>query len=166
MVGRRALHAKLSARTCPRTDPAMKNTKPILALACVGLLGFSPQESEAPTVATMPPVVVETVPRSGATEVDPDLNEISVTFSKDMMNESWSWSTVWKDSGAAITSKPRYLKNKRTCVARVKLEPGRTYGYWLNSQKFGNFKDEDGRSAVPYLLVFGTKPDKRGKKKR
>jgi RNA polymerase sigma-70 factor (ECF subfamily) len=40
----------------------------------------------------------------------------------------------------------------------VKLEPGKTYVIWLNSQKFGNFKDTDGKSAVPYLLVFETKP--------
>ena len=40
---------------------------------------------------------------------------------------------------------------------KVKLEPGRTYAIWVNSEKFGNFKDADGRSAVPYLLVFQTK---------
>jgi RNA polymerase sigma-70 factor (ECF subfamily) len=39
----------------------------------------------------------------------------------------------------------------------VKLEPGKTYVSWLNSQKFGNFKDADGQSAVPYLLVFETR---------
>jgi RNA polymerase sigma-70 factor (ECF subfamily) len=27
----------------------------------------------------------------------------------------------------------------------------------VNSEKFGNFKDTEGRSAVPYLLVFKTK---------
>jgi hypothetical protein len=37
------------------------------------------------------------------------------------------------------------LDDQRTCVATVKLEPGRTYGFWLNSQEFGNFKDRDGR---------------------
>jgi hypothetical protein len=38
----------------------------------------------------------------------------------------------------------------------VKLEPGKTYVIWLNSQKFRNFKDKDGQPAVPYLLVFET----------
>jgi RNA polymerase sigma-70 factor (ECF subfamily) len=42
-------------------------------------------------------------------------------------------------------------------VLPVKLEPGKTYAVWVNSEKFGNFKDADGRSAVPYLLVFKTK---------
>jgi len=40
---------------------------------------------------------------------------------------------------------------------KVKLEPNKTYCYWLNSQKFTNFRDTSGHSAVPYLLVFQTK---------
>ena len=55
------------------------------------------------------------------------------------------------------TGSPTYEDDKRTCVLPVKLEPGKTYAIWVNSDKFGNFKDADGRSAVPYLLVFRTK---------
>ena len=51
----------------------------------------------------------------------------------------------------------KYLADKRTCVLPVRLEPGQTYAIWVNTDKFGNFKDTDGRSAVPYLLVFRTK---------
>jgi hypothetical protein len=40
---------------------------------------------------------------------------------------------------------------------KVNLEPGKTYGFWLNSENHHNFKDQQGRSAVPYLLVFSTK---------
>jgi hypothetical protein len=42
-------------------------------------------------------------------------------------------------------------------VMKVRLEPNKTYGYWLNSQQFKNFKDSQGRAAVPYLLAFQTK---------
>ena len=56
-----------------------------------------------------------------------------------------------------MDGKPKYLADKRTCVLPVKLEPGKTYAIWVNSEKLGNFKDTDGRSAVPYLLVFKTK---------
>jgi len=42
-------------------------------------------------------------------------------------------------------------------VLKVKLEPNKTYGYWINSQNFHGFKDPQGHSAVPYLLVFQTK---------
>jgi RNA polymerase sigma-70 factor (ECF subfamily) len=42
-------------------------------------------------------------------------------------------------------------------VLPVRLEPGKVYAIWLNSGKFTNFKDADGQSAVPYLLVFKTR---------
>ena len=50
-----------------------------------------------------------------------------------------------------------YNKGNKTCVLPVKLKPGTTYAVWINSAQFGNFKDADGKSAVPYLLVFQTK---------
>jgi RNA polymerase sigma-70 factor (ECF subfamily) len=40
----------------------------------------------------------------------------------------------------------------------VQLQPDKTYAVWLNSENFGNFKDSTGKSAVPYLLIFKTKP--------
>ena len=111
------------------------------------------------TVASAPPVVVKTVPAAGADDVDPALSEIRVTFSKEMMDKSWSWSQLGADTfpAPAGDSPIGYDKDKRTCVMKVKLEPGKSYAIWLNSEKFGNFKDPDGRSAVPYLLVFQTK---------
>jgi RNA polymerase sigma-70 factor (ECF subfamily) len=43
-------------------------------------------------------------------------------------------------------------------VVKAKLDAGRTYAFWLNKEKFQNFTDRAGRPAVPYLLVFRTKP--------
>lgn len=105
---------------------------------------------------SVPPVVTKTVPAAGAADVDPKTTEIRVTFSKDMKDGTWSWSTFSKDSFPKVDGKPKYQKDKRTCVLPVKLEPGRTYAMWLNSNKFRNFKDAKGRPAVPYLLVFKT----------
>lgn len=110
----------------------------------------------AQSIEAMPPVVVKTIPESGAINVKPGEMEIKVTFSKDMRDGSWSWSTAWRDSTPEIVSKPRYEADKRTCVLKVKLEPGKTYAYWLNSQKFTNFKDSLNHPAVPYLLIFET----------
>ena len=114
-----------------------------LAAMAVTTAWFGPASltDDEHTVASMPPVVVSTVPAAGSTDVDPSLKEIKVTFSKEMMNGSWSWSTAWENSSPEITGKPKYSEDGRTCVAQVKLEPGRTYGFWLNSQNFGNFKD-------------------------
>ena len=109
------------------------------------------------TLDSVPPVVVKTVPEAGASDIDPKLTEIKVTFSKKMMDGNWSWATVSEDSFPDMLGKPRYEDDKRTCVLTVKLKPGKTYGIWLNSQKFKNFKDTVRRPAIPYLLVFRTK---------
>jgi len=110
------------------------------------------------SMKSMPPSVVKTVPESGATIVDAaTTTQIKVTFSKEMMDGTWSWSQISKDSFPEIIGKPKYLEDKKTCVIDVKLEPGKTYAIWVNTQKFVNFKDADGNSAVPYLLVFQTK---------
>ena len=133
------------------------NTSVTLLLASLTIALASPCAAQDLTVATAPPVVVKTVPQAGADDIDPAMNEIKVTFSKDMKDNSWSWTTLSKESFPTLDGKPKYLANKRTCVLPVKLEAGKTYAIWVNSEKFGNFKDADGRSAVPYLLVFKTK---------
>jgi RNA polymerase sigma-70 factor (ECF subfamily) len=109
------------------------------------------------TLESVPPVVVKTVPAAGADDVDPKLTEIKVTFSKDMQDGGWSWVTLSQESFPKTDGKPKYQDDKRTCVLPVKLEPGKTYAVWVNSEKFDNFKDADGKPAVPYLLVFKTK---------
>jgi len=108
------------------------------------------------TVETAQPVIVKTLPQAGAADIDAKTTEIQVTFSKEMMDKSWSWSQLSDESFPKIIGKPKYLRDKRRCVVTVKLEPGKTYTIWLNSEKFHEFKDADGRPAVPYLLVFKT----------
>ena len=109
------------------------------------------------TLESAPPVVVKTVPEAGSAEVDPGTTEIRVTFSERMRDGNWSWVTESKESDPGTAGQPRYAEDRRTCVLPVKLQPGRTYAVWVNSQKFRNFKDAKGRPAVPYLLVFKTK---------
>jgi RNA polymerase sigma-70 factor (ECF subfamily) len=41
-------------------------------------------------------------------------------------------------------------------VVDVRLDPGKTYIIWLNTQRFSNFRDADERPAQPYLLMFET----------
>jgi serine/threonine protein kinase len=119
----------------------------------------SPLNQDSPTsFAEQPPVVVETFPGSGARDIAPGETEIRVRFSKPMEDGSWSWSTAWENSTPETIAPPRYLNDGCTCVMKVRLEPGRTYAWWLNSGKFQNFKDSAGRPAIPYLLIFQTKP--------
>jgi hypothetical protein len=118
---------------------------------------LAPGAAQAQDVDSVAPVVVKTFPEAGSKDVAPGMVEIKVKFSKEMMDGSWSWASAWQDSTPEGNDKPKYDADHKTCVLKVKLEPGKTYGYWINSQKFGNFKDRDGRRAVPYLLVFKTK---------
>ena len=103
-----------------------------------------------------PPVVIRTVPASGAKNVDPALSEIRVTFSKEMMDRSWSWVQIAPENFPELVGEPRYLEDKKTCVVNVRLDQGKTYILWLNTQKFSNFKDAGGRPAQPFLLMFET----------
>jgi RNA polymerase sigma-70 factor (ECF subfamily) len=111
------------------------------------------------TLRSVPAVVVRTVPASGASDVDPGLTEVKVTYSKEMTDKSWSWSYLSEDTQLPANGDDpiHYEKDKRTCVIKVKLEPGKIYAVWLNSERYHNFKDADGQPAVPYLLVFKTK---------
>lgn len=110
-----------------------------------------------PSLESAPPVVVKSIPESGADDVDASLTEIKVTYSKAMTDESWSWSTWGQENMPKTTGKPHYEADKKTCVLPVKLAPGKFYAIWLNSSSFHGFADASGNTAVPYLLVFETK---------
>ncbi|MHC4404434.1 MAG: Ig-like domain-containing domain [Planctomycetota bacterium] len=112
----------------------------------------------ATSAAERPPVVVETFPQTGAADVDTAISEIRVTYSEPMMDGSWSWTQASEDTYPETTGEPHYLEDGKTCVLPVKLQPGKTYAIWLNSERFKNFKDVSGRPAEPYLLQFTTRP--------
>ena len=134
----------------------MKHLAIILVVLAGGLVGVAARADDI-TLESAPPVVVKTVPEAGTAGVDPKLTEIRVTFGKDMQDASWSWAMHSKESFPKVDGDPKFLADKRTCVLPVKLEPGKTYAIWVNSDKSAKFKDTDGRPAVPYLLVFKTK---------
>ena len=117
---------------------------------------FTTQLARAQTMDNFAPVVVKTVPEAGSKNVAPGEVEIRITFSKDMADQSWSWSNAWENSAPESVGKPHYEADHRTCVMKVKLEPGKTYGWWINSQKFHGFQDTQNHPAIPYLLTFKT----------
>ncbi len=136
-------------------------TKLISGIAMAAtLLAFAAlaQMARELSVKSMPPSVVKTVPQAGATDVDPALNELKFTFSKDMIDGNWSVCQISKESyPESGAGKIHYLPDKRTCVMPVKLQPGKTYVLWLNRGQFQSFRDTEGHSSVPYQLVFETR---------
>lgn len=135
----------------------MKTQTWFTLIAASVLCGFTSPMVCAQDVDSFAPVVVKTVPEAGSKEVPSGEYLVKVTFSKEMADESWTWSSVWQGSEPKMLGKPHYEADHKTCVIKVKLEPGKTYGWWINSQKFHGFKDPQGRAAIPYLFVFQTK---------
>jgi len=128
----------------------------LVVLSILALLA-TPALAGKPSVKSMPPVVVKTVPVSGDTAVNANLKEIKVTFSKDMKTKQmWSFVKVSKDTFPKV-GQPKY-KDKRTIVLPVTLQPKKTYAIWINSSgKHNSFRDANNNPAVPYLLAFETK---------
>lgn len=133
----------------------------IKSLSAILILGavcwIAPQASRAQDIDNFAPVVVKTVPEAGSKDVPAGEYEVRITFSKEMADRSWSWSTAWENSGPDIIGDIHYDADHRTCVAKVKLEAGKTYGWWINSQKFHGFQDTQHHPAIPYLFTFKVK---------
>jgi len=130
-------------------------TKLFLALLLTSAISIA--VADEITLDSALPVVINSVPEAGSAAVDPGTTEIRVTFSKEMQPGVWSWGMMDKESYPGTSEAPKYLEDKRTCVLPVKLQPGKTYAVWINTEKLQNFKDTKGLVAVPYLIVFKTR---------
>ena len=135
----------------------MKTKTLITTLVLGAACQLAPQLGRAQDIDNFAPVVVKTVPEAGSKDVPAGEFEVKITFSKEMADQSWSWTTAWQNSDPQSLGKPHYDADHKTCVMKVKLEPGKTYGWWINSQKFHGFQDTQSHPAIPYLLTFKTK---------
>jgi RNA polymerase sigma-70 factor (ECF subfamily) len=119
------------------------------------------------TVESAPPVVVKTEPIAGSINIDAHgTTEIRVTFSKSMLDGSWSWVKASDATFPEKVEKPRFDHDGKTCVLPVTLQPGKTYALWINDAKARGFMDTRRTPAVPYLLVFQTQSDASARKRR
>ncbi|MBN1589226.1 MAG: Ig-like domain-containing protein [Pirellulales bacterium] len=102
------------------------------------------------------PRIVSTSPKVGATDVDPSLSEITVTFDRDM-GGGFSWTGGGPDYPPGAENKKVHWRDKRTCVLPVKLKPGHYYRVGINSDSFRNFSSVHGVAADPSEIYFTTK---------
>ncbi len=106
---------------------------------------------------SMAPIVIETFPSNGSTDIDPSISELSVTFNEEMQDGNWSWAYTNKNQFPEMTGQPYFSEKFTKNILPVKLEPNKEYEIWINSEKFKNFKDKAGNPAIPYKWVFKTK---------
>ncbi len=107
----------------------------------VALAGFI--TATAPAAAD-PPRVVKMFPENGATDVDPSVRELRVTFDRDMtVGRNYSY-CGGGPMFPKIIGQPKWV-DKRTVVAKVKLEPDHDYSLALNCPPDGqSFRSAEG----------------------
>ena len=89
------------------------------------------------------PQIVSSSPARAATEVDPALKEITVTFDQDM-EEGMSWTGGGPELPPTPEGQKAHWRDKRTCVLPVKLEAAHFYRVGINSKSYQNFSSEHG----------------------
>jgi beta-lactamase regulating signal transducer with metallopeptidase domain len=108
------------------------------------------------------PTIVSTEPKLGATDVDPNLKEISVTFDRDMDVGGYSWTGGGEFYPTVPEGQSAVWTDKRTCVLPVQLKKGSFYRVGINSTSFQNFKSELGVPAPTSAIYFATEGATRG----
>lgn len=114
-------------------------------------------QSAAPL--TGKPRIVGLTPKNRATDVDPNLTEIRVTFNEPM-GEGFSWTGSGPEFPPSPEGKhPYWTDDHKTCALPVQLQPGHTYSLGLNSPSHRNFQSADGIPLDPIRFSFTTRPN-------
>jgi hypothetical protein len=108
----------------------------------------------APSDPGAPPRIVASSPRSGDTDVNPALTEITVTFDRDM-GGGFSWTGGGPEFPGRADGQARW-KDKRTCVLPVSLMSAHFYRVGINAPSFHNFQSAEGVPAIPTAILFTT----------
>ncbi|MFV1963943.1 MAG: M56 family metallopeptidase [Pirellulaceae bacterium] len=106
---------------------------------------------------TRKPQIVALIPPNGATDVDPGLKELRVTFNLPM-----GGGFSWTGGGAHFPKipagqRPRWSEDHKTCVLPVELKPNWEYRLGLNSPSHKNFQSAGGVPLEPILYTFKTR---------
>jgi beta-lactamase regulating signal transducer with metallopeptidase domain len=114
----------------------------------------------APAAIPLPktnwPTIESTKPRIGATDVDPGLTQISVTFDRDMDVGGYSWTGGGEFYPPSPPGAGPVWIDKRTCVLPVVLKKGSYYRVGINSTSHQNFRSALGVPVPTAAIYFVT----------
>ena len=116
-------------------------------------VSLEPVVWEFSTLAAPRPIKI--IPEIGATDVDPSLKEIRVTFDRDMETDCMSWCGAGEHF-PKIDGEAKWI-DKRTCVLPVKLEKGKAYRLALNWGEHQGFHSTASLPVTPTPIYFCTK---------
>ncbi len=119
---------------------------------------FDEYEGEQEGRVAEAPKVIAMTPKNGATDVDPQLKEIRVTFDRSMDNGNWSVVCEKKlcPKGAGMV---HFDEECKVFTMPVRLEPDRLYRFWLNSSEFNSFRSKEGVPLEPVEVTFRTRKE-------
>lgn len=121
------------------------------------LPGPAEKETTASPQSAEPPRIVATSPAVGATEVDPSIKEITVTFDRDMNTRGYSWTGGGEYFPHSPEGARAHWRDARTCVLPVQLQAARFYRVGINAKSFHNFRSADGTPVPPTAIYFATR---------
>jgi len=101
------------------------------------------------------PQIVSTSPARAASDVDPALKEITVTFDQDM-ESGMSWTGGGAEYPPIPEGQKGHWRDKRTCVLPVKLQGGHRYRVGINSPSYRSFRSAAGVPALTSAIWFTT----------
>ncbi|MBN1911803.1 MAG: Ig-like domain-containing protein [Pirellulales bacterium] len=105
------------------------------------------------------PKIVSMVPANGATDVDPGIKELRVTFNVPM-GGGFSWTGGGEHYPPGVPDKRvRWSADGKTCIRPVALQPGHDYRLGLNSLSHKNFQSAGGVPLDPIVYRFRTKDE-------
>jgi len=102
------------------------------------------------------PKVIAIIPPNGAVDVDPSLNQIKITFDRPMNKGAYSVCGGGPNF-PEIVGKVAYDREGKVFTIPVRLKPGWTYTFSLNSPSFQNFKSREGIPLDPFPVTFATR---------
>ncbi|TWT83091.1 Methicillin resistance mecR1 protein [Planctomycetes bacterium CA13] len=126
-----------------------------MAPGATGRLGAEDVAATNKASTGQAPKLVTSTPAIGQTDVKVSLDEIRVTFDRDM-GKGMSWTGGPPLFPPVDKSRKAQWIDRRTCALPVKFERGKFYRLGINARSFQNFRSSDGVPVEPIDFYFVT----------
>mgnify|MGYP002382325540 CR=1 FL=1 len=113
-------------------------------------------EAEAAKREATAPKLVTMSPANGAVDVEPSTATLVLQFDRPMKRTGWSL-VGSKENVPEVVGTPAWDTAGKILTATIRLVPGRTYRFSLNSERFTGFQAADGTPLAPVDVVFSVK---------
>ncbi|WP_379086915.1 DUF2268 domain-containing putative Zn-dependent protease [Pedobacter sp. UC225_65] len=105
-------------------------------------------ESKRPVITSIGPFA------NGDTNVDPELKEVQLHFSKPMKNRYSISLGIWGEKSYPLDKVVGFSEDKKTFTLKMELKPGQSYSFLVTGRGFAS---EDGYPLVEFPVNFKTK---------